>query len=114
MYILTNFNCSNATPFAHGNPTVSDPGPFTGSNTGGTGSNGSEFTPFADASRTIYATDPYRPEPSELYGNPGAPGPDFGGHVSIDVEIAVVTKYNNIIPSFVQTLFKSYSLLTKL
>ena len=68
---------SNATPFTHG----SDPGSFTNSSAGATGSSGGDFGPFADTGRSIYATDPYR-EPPELYANPGPPGPDFGAHVS--------------------------------
>ena len=68
---------SNATPFTHG----SDPGSFTNTSVVVTGSGGAEFSPFTDTGRTIYSTDPYR-EPTELYGNPGPPAPDFGGHVS--------------------------------
>ena len=71
---------SNATPFTHG----SDPGSFTNTSVVVTGSGGAEFSPFTDTGRTIYSTDPYR-EPTELYGNPGPPAPDFGGHVSCQI-----------------------------
>ena len=70
--ILILFFISNATPFTHG----SDHGSFTNTSVVATGS--SEFATFADAGRTIYATDPYR-EPTELYANSGPPAPDFGG-----------------------------------
>ena len=58
---------------------VNEPLSFASNSTTSTGTTGSEFAPFQDAGRPIYTNDPYRTEPAEIYANPGAPPPDFGG-----------------------------------